>query len=165
MTPYNNCQWLPELVINPGRWEHYLRLLYSFYEKDFIKEKPAFRGLKLGIKRHPEIDGKDATFWHIISEKDKNGHRYPDFRRCERIRWPKPIVEHEHESDIKVWENNRNNETRICVWFERQEYLVVLADRGSYILFWTAYPVTRTHTKRKLEKEYQSYIKRLAPPV
>jgi hypothetical protein len=118
----------------------------------------------LGIKQHPKIQDKDATFWHIITEGPDGANRIPDFRRCERIRWPKPIIEHEDEPDIKVWENQRRNETRICIWFENQDYLVVLAKRKTYTLFWTAYPVTSAHRKRKLEKEYRDYLKRQASP-
>ena len=38
------------------------------------------------------------------------------------------------------------------------EYLVVLAKRRDYILFWTAYPVLRDHRKKKLNKEYKEYL-------
>jgi hypothetical protein len=164
MISQKGCSWLPDLVLNPGSWEEYVEILYKYYIEDFVNNKPTFRGQKLSVKRHPEIDGKDITFWHIISEGKDPDNRVPNFRRCEKIRWPKPIIEHEHEPDIKVWQNRRKNEQRICIWFEDQEYLVVLAKRTTYILFWTAYPVTRNHTKQKLKKEYQGYIKRLAPP-
>ena len=66
---------------------------------------------------------------------------------------------------LKVWENKRKHEKRICIWFEDVEYLVVLAIRKGYILLWTAYPVTRLHRKRKLQKEYEAYIKANAAPV
>lgn len=36
-------------------------------------------------------DGKEATFWHMIQEGRIEEDRTPDIRRCERIRWPKPI--------------------------------------------------------------------------
>jgi hypothetical protein len=85
--------------------------------------------------------------------------RIPDFRRCERIRWPRPIIEHDGDSDIKVWWNKRKGEKRICLWFKKANYLVILADRGKYILPWTAYPVKRPHRQRKLQKEYEAYQK------
>jgi len=37
------------------------------------------------------------------------------------------------------------------------EYLLILDERKEYILFWTAYLVTRKHQKRKIEKEYLAY--------
>lgn len=76
-----------------------------------------------------------------------------------RIRWPRPIIEHSEYPKIKLWENERRGEKRICIWFEEIEYLVVLAKRKDYILFWTAYPVLRDHRKKKLNKEYEEYLK------
>ncbi|GGI92333.1 hypothetical protein [Legionella impletisoli] len=83
--------------------------------------------------------------------------RTPDLRRCERIAWPKPIIDNHNNGILKIWKNKRKGETRILLWFEEAEYLVVLSERKSYTLFWTAYPVTRGHSKRKLQKEYESY--------
>lgn len=84
----------------------------------------------------------------------------PYLRRCERIRWPKPIIENYADIDnIKLWENERKGEKRICLWVEREEYLVVLAERKGFYLLWTAYLVTEDHRKRKLEKEYCEWKK------
>jgi hypothetical protein len=160
--------WLPPLVLFSdygGNWERYVEVLYEYFRQDFIDDTPSFRGARLALKRHPMEQGKEATFWHLISEGSNEEERLPDLRRCERIRWPRPIIEHADESGIKVWENERKSETRICIWFEVIEYLVVLAVRKDYILLWTAFPVTRSHRKRKLQKEYEAYIKANAAPT
>ena len=88
--------------------------------------------------------------------------RTPDFRRCERIRWPKPVIDRSDDSEIKVWRNKRGREERICLWLERENYLVILADRGDYILPWTAYLSEQPHRQNKLRKEYEEYWKGLA---
>lgn len=153
-------EWLPPIVeLNSfsGNWELYLEHLYGIYEKDFIKSRPALNGEALKIKRHPKADGKDATFWHLISAGEIEIDRTPDLRRCERIGWPKPIIENANDSRLKIWKNERRGETRILLWFEQVEYLVVLSERKDYLLFWTAYPVTQNHSKRKLQKEYEQY--------
>jgi hypothetical protein len=153
--------WLPPLVLFAefdGRWEVYLEALYAFFRADFVENKPSFRGRRLGLKRYPLSQGKEVTFWHMISEGRIEEERVPDFRRCERIRWPRPIIENDGESALKVWQNRRHRETRICLWFEGEEYLVVLADRGKYILPWTAYMVTRPHQKKKLQREYERFL-------
>lgn len=97
----------------------------------------------------------------MISEGSIENERLPDLRRCERIRWSRPIIEHTDLLEIKVWQNTRRRgEIRILIWFEKVDYLIVLAKRkpkttkNEYILLCTAYPVTRIHTKRKLKKEY-----------
>ncbi len=38
-------------------------------------------------------------------------------------------------------------------------YVVVLADRGKYVLLWTAYCVEKNRRRRKLEKEFKAYTK------
>lgn len=108
--------------------------------------------------------GKEATFWHMVSEGKDEADRFPDIRRCERIRWPRPIIENADDEVVKVWTNVRRTtkgpEKRICLWLESREYLVILADRKSYILPWTAYVVDQPHQKGKLQNEYQEYLKK-----
>jgi hypothetical protein len=144
--------WLPPLVPFSdyrGDWDRYLNALYSYFESDFLRTRPLFRGQRLGLKRHPLWEGKEATFWHMISEGCDEATRQPDLRRCERIRWPRAIIENSNDPAVKVWETTRRNERRVCLWLEEEEYLVVLAERQSYLLPWTAYMVTRSHRKLK----------------
>ncbi|MCU7960324.1 MAG: hypothetical protein KZQ58_10075 [gamma proteobacterium symbiont of Bathyaustriella thionipta] len=152
--------WLPPLVLFSdfgGDWESYLEAIYGYFKQDFVDSKPLFQGRRLGLKRHPLTQGKEATFWHMIQEGSVEEDRTPDFRRCERIRWPRPIIEHDADEAVKVWENQRRGEKRICLWFEQENYLVILADRGKYILPWTAYLVEQPHRQRKLLREYEAY--------
>lgn len=153
--------WLPALALFEeygGDWDRYLDALYAFFKRDFIDSRPAYNGVTLALKRHPVIQNKEATFWHIISEGDSEAERVPDMRRCERIRWPRPIIEHSGDSAIKIWANERRGEKRICLWFEDAEYLVILTERNGYLMLWTAYTVVHEHTKRKLKKEYAAAI-------
>ena len=158
----SNPAWLPPLVLfsdYDGNWDAYLEAIYNYFKHDFVYNKPVFQGTRLGLKRRPMTQGKEATFWHMIQQGDQEEERTPDFRRCERIRWPKPIIEHDEESIIKIWRNKRKGERRICLWFEQENYLVILADRGTYILPWTAYLVEQPHRQRKLQKEYEEYCR------
>jgi len=157
--------WLPELVLFEdfgGDWERFVEALYAYFRNDFVNSQPVFQGQRLGLKKHPLSQGKEATFWHLISEGKDEDERLPDFRRCERIRWPKPIIENSEEASVKVWENQRGGETRICLWLVEEEYLVVLAKRKGYLLPWTAFMVTRPHEKRKRQKEYEAYRRSIA---
>lgn len=156
--------WLPGLVMfrtYGGDWDRYLEALYAVFENDFIASQPFFRGARIALKRYPLSKGKEATFWHLISEGKDEDERVPDFRRCERIGWPRPAIEHADEPSIKVWENERRGEKRICLWLESEEYLVVLAQRKGYVLPWTAFLVTLAHEKRKRQKEYEDYQRKI----
>jgi len=155
-------EWLPSLVLfsdYDGNWEKYVEVLYEYFKNDFIRQRTLFQGIKLSLKRYPMSQGKEATFWHLISEGKTEEDRIPDLRRCERIRWPRPIIKNSKETSIKLWKNQRRGETRICLWLEDQEYIVILAERKDYVLLWTAYMVTENHRKRKLQKEFENYQK------
>ncbi|ORJ59855.1 hypothetical protein [Geothermobacter hydrogeniphilus] len=154
--------WLPPLVLfrdYDGDWDRYLNALYGWFKQDFIDSKPVFQGKRLGLKRHPLTHGKEATFWHMISEGKDEASRTPDFRRCERIRWPRPVIEHNEAPKVKWWVSVKRNENRIHIWLEDEDYIVVLADRKGFLLPWTAFLITREHTRRKLRKEYEAYWK------
>lgn len=158
----NTPDWLPELVClsdYTGSWDDYLEAIYAFFKQDFVDSRPVFRDKRLGLKKHPLSQGKEATFWHMISDGANEEDRLPDFRRSERIRWVRAIIENEVDPIVKVWWNKRKGKNNICLWFEQENYLVVLADRGEYILPWTAYLVEQPHRKRKLQKEYEAYCK------
>lgn len=158
--------WLPPLVLfadHRGNWDVYVEVLYKYYREDFVDSRPVFGSQNVFTKRYPLELGKEATFWHLISEGKVEQDRIPDLRRCERIRWPRPTIQHATDSGVKMWQNQRRDETRVCIWCEEAEFLVVLAKRPTYYLLWTAYPVVEEHRKRKLRKEYEAY-KRLTPP-
>jgi hypothetical protein len=103
----------------------------------------------LQLKKHPLHQGKEATFWHFITKGEEEAERIPDLRRCERIKWPKPIIENNGDMIIKTWENVRNGEKRILLFIEEENYLVVLAGRNGYLLPWTAYYGGTSRTSKK----------------
>ena len=149
--------WLPGLVLlsdYDGNWDAYLDVLYSYFHKDFVDDKPTFPGKRVGLKRYPLSQGKEATFWHFISTGKTEEERIIDLRRCERIRWPRPIIEAIQSNRVKTWSNTRKRERRVIVALPDFSYIVVLADRGDYVLPLTAYFVKDVSRRRKLEQEY-----------
>ena len=164
--------WLPPLVFLQeynGDWKQYIEAVYDYFKIDFIDSKPRFQNKAIRLKRYPLLDGKEATFWHITSEGKEEDKRVPDLRRCERIRWPRPIIQRYSDDSIRCWSNirgnaRRRNEGRIVLWFYDEDYVVVLAVRGQYVLLWTAYYVSWDHTRKKLLRDYEEYQKRQTPP-
>lgn len=157
--------WLPPLLpfdAFHGDWGAYVEALYGIFQKDFCGTRPPFQGRPLQLKKHPVEKGKEATFWHFIQEGSLEADRLPDLRRCERIRWPKPVIEaHAVEARIKIWPEVRTsrNGGRELRWYLALcdfSYLVVLADRGTYLLPWTAYHLAHPHERRKLEKRWEA---------
>lgn len=153
--------WLPGLMeFNDygGNWKVYLEAIYAVFEADFVTSSPTFRGRKLGLKRYPVEAGKEATFWHLISTGKVEADRLPDLRRCERIRWPRPLIENEHSPEVLVWtEPYGSKDDRIHIYLTDERYLVVLADRGTHILPWTAYYIEYKNSHEKYLKRYERY--------
>lgn len=152
--------WLPGLFcLNDcqGDWEAYLEKIYEYYLEDFIRNRPIFNNQRIGARRHPQVEGKDACFWHLISEGREETERIPELRRCERIRWPKPIIQECITRSLMIWETKRGTDTRMLISLEDFSYLVVIAKRRDYFLLITAFPIDRENRREKIRKEYKDY--------
>jgi hypothetical protein len=157
---------LPSLVLysdHSNNWDVYLEVIYDHFKIDFVDSKPVYEGIRLGLKKHPQTDGKEATFWHLVTKGLIEANRKPEIPRCERIRWPRPLIENSKHPTVRVWENTRKTKSgiqqRICICYGNWEYLVVLTKRKNFILPWTAYPIGYNSDKRKLEKDYNAFHK------
>ncbi len=154
-------EWLPPLVLleeYKGNWSAYLDALYSAFTHDFVQSHPRFRGRGCVPFQRPMSQGKEATFWHIISEGEEERDRQPDLRRCEHIGWVRAIIEHADTVEVKTWEKKHSKrgvaETRVYLWLEDQGYVVVLIDQQRVFRLLTAFPTTYDHTRRRLRKDY-----------
>ena len=153
-------EWLPSIATladYQGAWKDYLEAIYEHFHRDFVRSKPHYTGKRFALKRHPMVDQKEATFWHLISEGSIESERIPDLRRCERIRWPRIMIEAIGTDDVHVWRNVRGRNHRILIAVDDFSYVVVLEDREDYVMLWTAYPVEHAHSRRKLAKECQNW--------
>lgn len=142
-----------------GVFQAYFDAVYSVFQRDFITTKPDYRGLKVSVRKYPEVDGMHRTFYHITHEGQDEKNRQPDFRRMERICFPRFVIENFEHDDILIWKNSRGKDERIVLFNEIENYVVVLTDRKDYYLFVTAYCIDKEHRKKKLLKEYQAYKK------
>ena len=111
-------------------------------------------------------DGKEQAFWHITCRDDaRTGEREIDLRRCERMPWPRPILDNSQDEIIWVWKNQRKRrQTRVLLWLEYLDYLVVLAERPKAFILVTAYCTDLASQKQKLIKERDEYYKMQKPP-
>lgn len=164
--------WLPPLVLLTdfgGNWDRYLEEIYQYFWRDFVDSRPQLGGKRFALKRHPLLEGKEATFWHLITSGPLEDERLPDLRRCERVRWPRALIEAVGSVRVRWWRNERQGEARVVISLTDFSYVTVLADRGSYVLLWTAYCVEQEHRREKLRKEWEEYragggADRLTPP-
>lgn len=155
-----DTSWLPALMTladHGGNWNHYLDAIYQAFCSDFVTSHPEFEHKRFALKRYPLVEGKEATFWHITTEGEVELERNIDLGRCERIRWPRVMIEAVGTERVRVWRNRRRTEERVVIALPDFSYIVVLAARGEYVLLWTAYCVMQQHRRRKLAQEYEAY--------
>lgn len=159
--------WLPDLILledHKGIWQEFLEVIHSQFEQDFIKTKPNWPNKRVAVKRYPETDKKSSTFWHMISEGQIESERTPDIKRCERIAWPRSFIDHFKEvahsldkQNLVWWKEKRGTEERYILSLYDFSYVFVIADRGEFVLPWTAYCVLYNNQKRKFEKKWKEY--------
>ena len=151
--------WLPPLVLledYDGDVERYFSKVKSIFNRDFMEQRPLFRGKRMGLKRMPEIEGMSATFWHFVSSGKGEDNRLHDFRRWERIGWPMAIMRVVDSEWVRTWEEDDPKRGRkVLIALLDFSYLVVVDDRGDFVLPWTAYPVEEEHSRRKLHTRFQ----------
>lgn len=161
--------WLPGLLLfedSEGNWPRYLERVHRQFLGDFVDSLPRWPNKRVGLKRYPEHDGKSATFWHMISDGESEADRLPDFRRCERIGWPRPMMDEFDEAEpgstdcrLIWWKETRGHEERYLLATPDFSYVVVVADRGDFVLPWTAFVVEHEHQRRKRRKAYEAFWK------
>ena len=147
--------WLPELIRLSdygGKWGDYVEAVYEVFRRDFIESQPKYLARWVRCRLDPLYGSKEAAFWHCIQEGADEAQRTPSFRRCERIAWPRAIIENAHDPAVQVWATRRRRESRTCLWYG-EEYLVVLGERRRFWQLITAYPTDREHTRRNLRKD------------
>lgn len=135
-------------------WSIFFEHVYKVFTQDFITSKPNFRGIKIGFKRMPEYYNKSSTFWHIVSSGEVEAEREPCIERCERIVWPRPIIDHSEHDELKVWVEKQKGEDRVHILYEQEGYIVVLNKRKGYWLFWTAFYIEKAHQITKYNRRY-----------
>lgn len=164
--------WLPEALqygdFN-GEWEKFLAAVYQIFERDFKHSRPGYLG-KSVVHDSKIENGKEAAFWHLISRDDpRTGNREMDIRRCERVLWPRPIIEHLADNAVSVWKverkkADRKSQTRVLIWLENLDYLVVLAERPKAMVLITAYCTDIESQREKLRRERDEYFRKQKPP-
>lgn len=158
----DELDWLPKLILlQDYPANEYIEVVYQIFKRDFEDSKPKFGNYPVRLKKHPVSKDKSATFWHMVSTGEIESERDIDVRRCERIGWVKPIMEkfdlQNNDTDILWWIEKRGSEQRFHLALKDFSYLVVIANRGEYVLPWTAFYIEYEHQRQKLKKKYESY--------
>ncbi|MBS0655438.1 MAG: hypothetical protein JSR46_06665 [Verrucomicrobia bacterium] len=159
--------WLPDLILldaYKGHWDTYIETVYAYFHNDFVENAPSFQQRRICVRYHPHYQEKGATFWHLVSEGKIESERTPDLRRCERIRWPKPMIQHANSIEVPVWETIRpwkgQMQRRINFSLDSFSYIIVIAETNRGFDLVTSFFVKEMHRREKFRKEYEDWIKK-----
>lgn len=149
----------PNIKSFSGNWDEYEEELYDIFKDTVLNGGMIFSGSPVYSQRRPELKGKHHTFWHLVSTGAVEEERVPDMRRCERLGWIKWVVENSDSNpDITFWDSKRRRSNNVVIWYEKEQYAVVLARRNGYFLLKTAYLVFPRRA-REFRREIAEYNK------
>lgn len=143
-------------------WQKYEDALYKIYLEDLFKNPPIYLGMPVKTKYHPPYKNRAFTFWHITHEGKDESTREPDFRRCERLCWIKPVINNYGSFSCwskKVLVKGKQRE-RHFIWHSKEKFLIVLEKHKTNFLLITAYLIEHESRAKKYDKEYEKYAQK-----
>lgn len=81
---------LPDLIkLNDyqGNWPSYVEKLYACFVKDFKVDGVNYEEKRVGFIAEPFYQGKEFSFWHMITEGKIEEERIPDMLSVTLIIW------------------------------------------------------------------------------
>jgi hypothetical protein len=171
--------WLPAMAsVNPWTESTY-EILYEIFCRDIRDSSLKYAGHDVWIFRDME-DGKEVIFWHLTSRKKKTEkiprrkrrffpagqeetetERLPDLRRCERLPWVKPLVEHPDAQEVLAWDYEEGDlAVKTYVWIRDYDFVVIMKKfpDGKRRLI-TSFYVDSEYTRDDFKKKYANRIK------
>lgn len=161
MTVYS---WLPQPLnfidygSNQGR---ITAAAYAIFKNDFIDSSPECFGKKVIPNPNLMPDGSEECFWHLISQEHRNNRVFM-VNRCERINWPRSIIENIDHQDVISWKTRHKGKKsgkkdwRLKIALRDFSYIIILREQSKYYVLITAYPVDYPHNIMTLYYEYQN---------
>lgn len=165
---YIDCKKLPsrlEWSLFCGNANLYKDALYSVFKKDFLSGNLKFRGKNVDIIHEKYFEGKERSFWHIISEGEDDAGRELNTERCASLPWAKTLIEDDGSCEkYRIWIkwHDKTKRDRYYIWCTEVNYMVILEDRSSHYKLITAYNVLPYKVK-SYEKDYTKYIQTKTP--
>jgi hypothetical protein len=165
--------WLPAAIPFTGNWQEFVTALYAVFTQDFRQQWPRFRTCPVWHDRRvlADGDGKEEGFWHLITRdqwvrnhrtRQNEKERLPELERAGKLPWARPIIEHESDPCVQVWDfdeaTKRGNKLRTYVWLKDWDYVVILErqakDKGDIFMLITSFHLDHAGKRHDLESRY-----------
>lgn len=170
--------WLPSLFPVDQWTQDTYENLYELFCRDIRDSRLRYR--QFGVWIFPDIeDGKERIFWHLTSRMQKTAtiprrkqkyfeegkkfeikQRLPDLRRCERLPWVKPIIEHSQDSMILSWDYCEGDGTiKTYVWLKEHDFVVIMKKyKNNSRRLITSFCVDKEYKRIDFERKYKSRL-------
>lgn len=148
--------WLPPLLQlgEFANFDAFIDAAYDCFRADFVESKPTLLG-KVVLHAGPRKPGdREDGFYHITSSTGPWG-RKEDVPRCERIRYPRALIEAVPSPRVHAW-RDPYRKNRLHITLPDFSYLVVLEEKRASWMLITAYPIYATHQQRGLRKRWEA---------
>lgn len=153
----------------------YLDGLYQIFLTDLVRGNLHWKtpAKKISLRRQPEIEGRHAIFWHIVSGgSEVETDRKLDEERCIRIGWIRPILEQFNEDFpdeqlVNWWvsPDPRWKGRRYGLATDDYDYVVFIEERRAYALLISAYHVQSQRRRNKFRSEHDDFRAKQRPPA
>ncbi len=157
------CEQLPSRInfsLFRGDISAYYDALYKIFKRDFIDNEVTYLGKRVDIIHEKYFEGRERSFWHLISEGGHDEERIVYNVRSSYVPYAKALIMDTVADcpDYKTWVkfHDRSGKNRHYIWCCRENYLVILEDRNAFFKLITAYPVEEYKIK-KYENEYKKH--------
>jgi len=168
-------------MANVNPWSHNTYdMLYEMFCRDIRDHDLRYCGHR--VWTFPELDdGKEVIFWHLTSREAKpvqvprrqqkfvtagapaqQKQRLPDLRRCERLPWVKPIIEHAQDVAVVAWDYMEGDGViKTYVWLKAHDFVIIMKKypdgrRRLVTSFYVDQPYTRADFERKYANRLQN---------
>lgn len=135
----------------------YLNDLYALFISDFQTNTTSLLGDRVMSYRDPITNGKEYTFNHI-TKLDDSAPGSIDYNRCKKIPWLSAILKSCPTPEVKCWFfetlYRKKTVTRLKVWYEAGNILLILQPKGSIYYLITSYTKAGQRNIDKLNREY-----------
>lgn len=137
-----------------GNYKKYLNELYEIFKTELLHANIKIKGKPLKLREFPpEGLDKEEAFYHLTCRNftKENNNRFPDFKRAERLRLIKPIIENFLKCEsclldfdcngILIWKEPYRKSERIHLYLQEEDFLIVIEKRQNYYLLITSFYV------------------------
>ncbi len=153
--------FLPVILPYNGNWPSLQATAHQVFRDDFFVNGVFDGDVRVVVDNSIGPDGLENGFTHIVTRCNGHGTRGPDVMRARRIGWIKPIIENAGCGEVgyRHWRHTEgHSDVRRYYWAERDDFVVVVAERGRAHGPWflvSSFYITHQAKRADLETRYK----------